>query len=142
MTKEQFKKLKRGDIVRGKASGMVYIIDKHSIDCGGDDVYTAVRTEIMTNGNKWELINNNIGGQQLEPLNVAGGHWLDKDSDIMEKIRTLKSWQKRKQYYCDCSHPLKYKDGYTCSVCGVKWIFIVPTKIGRMTIRGDISPDE
>ena len=51
MTEDQFRKLKRGDIVRNKGSADSYVVTSHY----GDRV-TAVRTADLTNPSEWLLI--------------------------------------------------------------------------------------
>jgi len=51
MTKEEFSKLKEGHIVRGKLSGLAYIVTGNY----GDHV-TAVRTVELTRPSEWELV--------------------------------------------------------------------------------------
>jgi hypothetical protein len=51
MTEEQFRNLKRGDIVRHKTAAESYVVDWHN----GRQA-TAVRTAYLTNPTEWDLI--------------------------------------------------------------------------------------
>ncbi len=57
MTEEQFKNLKRGDIVIGKVTGDSYVVDR---PLGGDKCVTVVRTLIISQSDEWELFNKKL----------------------------------------------------------------------------------
>lgn len=63
MTQEEFGNLQIGDTVRGKVSGLGYVVLDLEVDCSGVVISAlAVRTQTLTQGDEWDL---------FKPLPVA-----------------------------------------------------------------------
>jgi hypothetical protein len=78
MTHEEFAHLKRGDLVRGKWSGVAYIVTSHY----GSHV-TAVRTVDLTNPAEWDLVSHAphpVGGDDGA---ARGGDQPDRGDGVL-----------------------------------------------------------
>ena len=85
MTKEQFKSLRRGDIIRGLASGIAFVVDAHY-----GDFVIAMKSMHVSNPSEWELCaSENSGAVVNGPTTGQAQNAQSRTSGVRETLGAI-----------------------------------------------------